>query len=73
METRSVNSSTAAEVEREQTGPALDAGLAGRWADLDIDARRAVLGRVLESVEIAPTTRQDNRFNPDRVLLEWKV
>lgn len=63
-----------AEVEVEHARPVIDAGLAERWGDLDLAGRRAVLGTVLEAVEIAPVEHGTvNRFDPDRVSLVWKA
>ncbi|HET7489159.1 MAG TPA: recombinase family protein [Acidimicrobiales bacterium] len=54
---------------------ALPAGrvLRQRWPDLDLEHRRAVLEQVIERIYIAPTTRDNNRFDPSRVDVRWKV
>jgi len=44
-----------------------------RWPDLDLDQRRAILGQIIELIVITPTTRADNKFNPERVGVTWKV
>jgi len=43
------------------------------WPHMSSDERRAVIGAVIESVAIAPTTRSDNKFNANRVSINWKV
>jgi len=50
-----------------------DGTLRAAWPDLSIDRRRAVLGQVLDQVTITPTERANNRFDPARVTIEWKV
>lgn len=42
------------------------------WPGLGFEQRRAVLMAVVESVQIAPTTRGNNRFDPDRVDVVWR-
>lgn len=49
------------------------ATLRSTWAGLDLDRRRAVVSTVVEQVSIAPTTRANNRFDPERVALVWKA
>lgn len=44
-----------------------------RWQDLDLEQRRAVLGQVIDRIVIAPTTKANNRFDPARVGVIWKV
>lgn len=44
-----------------------------QWPELDLEQRRAVLGQIVDRIIIAPTTRADNRFNPARVDVTWKV
>ncbi|MDQ6837552.1 MAG: zinc ribbon domain-containing protein, partial [Actinomycetota bacterium] len=44
-----------------------------QWPELDLEQRRAVLGQIVDRIIIAPTTRADNRFNPARVDVIWKV
>jgi site-specific DNA recombinase len=46
--------------------------LAERWESLNIDQRRAIVGAVVDSVTIAPTSRANNRFDPERVGIVWK-
>lgn len=45
------------------------------WDDPDtsLDRRRAILGVVLDRVVIAPTSKQNNRFDPSRVEPIWRV
>lgn len=38
------------------------------WERRGLDGRRALIGAVLEAIRVAPTTRTDNRFNPERVM-----
>lgn len=42
------------------------------WADLSFDRRRAVLATVIDRVVIGPAIIGDNRFQPQRVSVEWK-
>lgn len=56
---------------------ALLADLAGdlaaeRWEALSVAQRVAVVGVLLESVEILPTTRRGPGFDPDSVRLNWR-
>jgi hypothetical protein len=43
------------------------------WPDLSLDRQRRFLGEVIERVTIAPTTKGDNRFNPDRIDVTWRA
>ncbi len=43
------------------------------WPDMTLDARRAVLSGLIDTVFIAGTTKADNKFNPDRLTITWKV
>lgn len=51
------------------------------WADesLTLERRRTVLGQLIERIEIGPTTRGNNKFDPTRLLPEnggrivWRV
>lgn len=43
------------------------------WAGLDLDRRRAVVASVVDRVSIAATTRANNRFDPERVDVTWRV
>jgi site-specific DNA recombinase len=67
-----------AQLARRQRGDAL-AGLVGEgalpraWPAMSFDRRRAVVEAFVEVVVIAPTDRADNRFNPTRVEVEWRV
>jgi hypothetical protein len=49
------------------------ASLARRWEHLDTERRRAVVRAVLEAVVIAPTTRANNFFDPDRISYVWRA
>lgn len=42
-----------------------------RWEAATLDQRRALLAQIIDAVVIAPTTRANNRFDPDRVTVEW--
>lgn len=44
-----------------------------QWSDMTLDARRAVLSGLIDSVFIAGTTKADNKFNPGRLTVTWKV
>lgn len=44
-----------------------------RWPALDLEQRRAVLGQIIERIIIAPTTRANNKFDPERVEAVWIV
>lgn len=46
--------------------------LRDRWPDLDLEQRRAVLGQILDRIEVAPTTRANNKFDPGRVSVRWQ-
>lgn len=43
------------------------------WPEMTLDARRAVLAGVIETVFIARTTKADNKFNPDRLTITWRA
>jgi hypothetical protein len=43
------------------------------WNDADLDLRRQLLSLVLESVEIGSAVRGRNRFDPDRITLQWRA
>lgn len=55
-----------------QAMPELE-NLRDRWGDLDLDRKRAVIVTVVDRVHIAPTPKGSNRFDPNRVDVEWKV
>jgi site-specific DNA recombinase len=64
---------------RQRRGSLLE-GLAGEggvlrtaWPAMNLERRRAVIGAILERVEIAPGTRRMNRFSPERVNPIWRV
>jgi DNA invertase Pin-like site-specific DNA recombinase len=42
------------------------------WETLTLDQRRAVVGAVVSQISIAPTERSDNRYNLDRVDIQWR-
>lgn len=44
-----------------------------RWPDLDLEKRRVVLGQIVDSIVISPTTRANNKFDPRRVDVHWHV
>ncbi|MDP9265697.1 MAG: recombinase family protein [Chloroflexota bacterium] len=47
--------------------------LAKAWPDLDIDQRRAVIGALVERVEVGSAVRGHNYFDPGRVAVVWRV
>lgn len=47
-------------------------GFRARWAELSFDRRRAVLAAVLDRVDVAPTERSNNRFDPSRVSVAYR-
>jgi DNA invertase Pin-like site-specific DNA recombinase len=51
------------------TGP----GATERWAGLNIDRRRAILGALVEAIVVNPAPVPGRRtFNPDRLDIQWK-
>jgi site-specific DNA recombinase len=42
-----------------------------KWDSLSIQARRAILSRVIESVTVAPATHR-RRFDPSRLSVKWR-
>lgn len=44
-----------------------------KWVTLTLEQRRAVIGAVIARISIAPTERSDNRYNVDRVDIEWRA
>lgn len=44
-----------------------------RWPELDLEQRRAVLGELVDRITIAPTTKANNKFDPGRVRVVWRV
>jgi len=42
--------------------------LRAEWDRRGLDGRRSLIEAVLETIEVAPTQRADNRFNPERVM-----
>ncbi len=47
--------------------------LRGSWGGLSLDRRRAIIGAVIDHVEIGPGRRGYNRFDGSRVAPLWKV
>lgn len=50
-----------------------EADLRGAWDRWTLDQRRAVIGTVIDRILIAPTTQQNNRFDVDRITIEWRA
>jgi hypothetical protein len=49
------------------------AGLRDRWPRLSVDQRKAVLGAVIDRIEISPADMtKARRFNPDRIGISWR-
>ncbi len=48
-------------------------GLRERWEAMDLTGRAAVLGAVVERVEIGPAVRGRNRFDSERVRVVWRA
>jgi site-specific DNA recombinase len=42
------------------------------WAAADLDGRRGILASAVERVLLAPTARGNNRFDPNRLTIEWR-
>lgn len=53
--------------------PATEEGIVGAFAERDVAWCRAVLGAVLEEIELAPAVRGRNTFDPDRVSCRWRA
>jgi site-specific DNA recombinase len=58
--------------------PTGEGELAVAWPAFPLARQRAILGTVLESVTVAPTSRANNRFDPGRVLppdgeVRWRL
>ncbi len=47
--------------------------LAKQWSTLDIDRQRAIIGAVIENVNVGSAVRGRNFFTPERVSVEWRV
>jgi len=46
--------------------------VAESWPELEVDDRRAVIGRVLQSVVVKPAEKKGGRFDPSRVEIVWR-
>jgi len=62
---------------RRRSGPASQwvghgGPLRATWAALDLERQRAVVTSVVERITIAPTSRANNRFDPERVRVDWQ-
>ncbi|MBO0691652.1 MAG: recombinase family protein [Acidimicrobiaceae bacterium] len=44
-----------------------------RWPSLDLDARRAILSAAIGQVRIEPSGPRRGAFDPDRVVISWKI
>jgi len=64
-----VDSTAAAQTALAGTGRTLRA----RWEDLPLGKRRAIVEVVLESIQIAPTQKSNNKFDPSRVSISWRI
>ncbi|MBI4347850.1 MAG: recombinase family protein, partial [Elusimicrobia bacterium] len=49
------------------------ATLAGRWADLSVDERRAILKVVLDKVVVHPAIPGRNKFDPSLIEPVWRI
>lgn len=67
----SLASVTRAEVVDPWVGKA--GALRAEWGAMTLDRRRAVLATIIERVDIARTTKANNRFDPSRVSIAWAV
>jgi site-specific DNA recombinase len=47
--------------------------LAAAWEGLSFDRRRSILTATIDRITVAPTTRAGNKFDPDRLTVEWKT
>ena len=64
--------SEAAEAVRvEETAHWVGRGLAETWGDLIFGQQRAAVEAVVRRVTIAPTTKANNRYDEDRVSIDW--
>ena len=52
---------------------AVDAAMASRWPSLSFDQQRAVIGRLVERIVVAPAVKGRNRFDPNRVTIVWRA
>jgi DNA invertase Pin-like site-specific DNA recombinase len=43
------------------------------WPALSIDERRAIVGAVVDTVTIAPTAKRGERFDEDRISVQWRA
>lgn len=47
--------------------------LRSAWPQLSLDQRRAILGELIDRVEVAPATRKGRGFDARRVVIEWRI
>lgn len=47
--------------------------LRAEWPQMALPRRRLILGAIIDKVMIAPTTRANNQFDPQRVNVVWKA
>ncbi|CAN5280007.1 hypothetical protein BH18ACT4_BH18ACT4_02400 [soil metagenome] len=45
--------------------------LRSEWSTMNLERRRAVIGAVIDRIDIAPTTKANNKFDPARVDVTW--
>lgn len=43
------------------------------WPSLSLEKKRKVLGTIIDHITIAPTSKANNKFDPDRVDVTWKI
>lgn len=48
-------------------------GIREAWPDLSLDVRRSVVAEVIDRIVIASTTKANNRFDPGRIAVDWKI
>lgn len=63
----------AAKAGRSQALDGLGGSVRDVWPGLSLDRRRAILAVVLEAVTVAPTSKAKNRFDPDRLTIDFRV
>ncbi len=52
--------------------PRLPADVAAAWPRLDLEGRRRILGIVLSKVTVNPA-KGPRRFDPNRIVIDWRV